>query len=97
MRSLAFFGSFAIVSDIRHSAWDLYPRSWARSARSLTILAIVALVSLASPLSPRLLNAFHTRSRRSRRDDEVRNGSTDDRVFTIAHLPSSFRSLAAAA
>ena len=56
----------------------------ARSARSLTMAVMVALVSFASPLSPRLLNFLQTISRRSRRGDDVRNGSTLDRVFTIA-------------
>ena len=41
----------------------------------------------ASPLSPRLLNFFQTRSRRSRRLEKVRNGSTLERVLTITHLP----------
>ena len=59
--------------------------------------AIVWWVSLSPPLSPRCLNAFHTFSRRSRRDDHCRNGSTLDRVLTTSDLPSSLRSPAAAA
>src|SRR5687768_2064100 len=57
---------------------------------------MVALVSVAPPLSPRSLNAFHTFSRSARFELKVRNGSTDDRVLTTAHLPGSFRSSAAA-
>ena len=60
-----------------------------------SVLLIVAFVSFASPLSPRLLNFFQTFSRRSRRGENVRTGSTLDRVLTITHLPSSFRSDAA--
>ena len=95
--ALAIFGSLAIVSDIRQCACVEYPSSVARSARSFTISEIVAFVSLASPLSPRLLNFFQTCSRRSRRVENVRNGSTLDRVLTIAHRPASLRSAAAAA
>ena len=69
---------------MRQCAWLGNPSSLARSARSLTMAVIVALVSFASPLSPRLLNFFQTISRRSRRGENVRNGSTLDRVFTIA-------------
>ena len=96
MSACAAFGSSAIVSDMRQCAWLGKPSSFARSARSFTMPAIVALVSFASPLSPRLLNFFQTFSRRSRRVENVRNGSTLDRVLTIAHLPGSPRSSAAA-
>ena len=58
--------------------------------------AMIALVSFSPPLSPRFLNAFHTFSRRSRRDEALRNGSTLERVLTTAHLPASSRSSAAA-
>jgi hypothetical protein len=80
-------GSFAIVSAMRQCACVSKPSSFARSARSRTMRAMVALVSFASPLSPRPLKRFHTCSRRSRRSDEVRNGSTLDRVLTTTHLP----------
>ncbi len=94
--SCAFFGSTAIVSAMRQCACDAKPSSAARSARSFTIFAMVALVSFSLPLSPRFLNAFHTFSRSSRRDDAVRNGSTLERVLTTAHLPDRLRSSAAA-
>ena len=87
--SAPFVGSAAIVSAMRQCAWLGNPSSLARSARSLTMAVIVTLVSFASPLSPRLLNFLHTISRRSRRGDDVRNGSTLDRVFTIARPPST--------
>src|SRR4029079_9118877 len=95
--SIALAGSLAIVSDMRQCAWLGYPSSWARAARSVPIRGKVLWVSLSPPLSPRFLNAFHTCSRRSRRDDAARNGSTLDRVLTTAHLPSSLRSAAACA
>ncbi len=88
-------GSTAIVSCMRQCAWLLKPSSLARSARSLTMAVMMALVSLASSLSPRLLNFFQTISRRCRRVENVRNGSTLDRVFTMAHDPARPRSSAA--
>ena len=73
-----------MVSAMRQCAWLWNPSSLARSARRLTIAVMVALVSFASPLSPRLLNFLQTISRRSRRGEDVRNGSTLERVLMIA-------------
>ncbi len=89
-------GSLAIVSDMRQWACVGYPSSCARSARSFTIRVMIPFVSFASPLSPRLLNFFHTASRRSRRAENARNGSTLERVFTITHPSLRPRSVAAA-
>ena len=44
--------------------------------RSLMVSAMMALLSVASPLSPRARNARKTFSRRSRRHENCRNGST---------------------
>ena len=51
---------------------------------------------VASPLSPRFWNAVQTRWRNGRFDENCRNGSTLDRVFTIAHCLWCPRSAAAA-
>src|SRR5258706_10807862 len=58
--------------------------------------ASVTFVSLASPLSPLFLNRLQTASRKPRRAENDRNGSTHDRVLTMIHLPESPRSSAAA-
>ncbi len=56
-------------------------------AAQLDDLSAVELVSLPSALSPRLLNFFQTRSRRSRRVENIRKGSTLERVLTMTHFP----------
>ena len=58
---------------------------------------MAALLSRAPPLSPRMMNIRHTFSRRSRRVDRVKNGSTLERVLTTAHFPAWPRLAAAEA
>ena len=58
---------------------------------------MVALVSCESPLSPRLTNVRQTFSRRSRRVEYSRNGSTAERVLSTAPLALMPRDSAAAA
>ena len=57
---------------------------------------MVALLSLALPLSPRAVNALNTFSRRSRRAELFRNGSTKERDSVMIALPGMPRSSAAA-
>ena len=57
---------------------------------------MVALLSLALPLSPRAVKALKTFSRRSRRDELFRNGSTEERDSVTIALPSMPRSSAVA-
>jgi hypothetical protein len=57
---------------------------------------MVALLSLALSLSPRAVNALNTFSRRSRRLELLRNGSTKDRDSVMIALPAMPRSSAAA-
>lgn len=57
---------------------------------------MVALLSLSLPLSPRAVKALNTFSRRSRRVELFRNGSTKDRDSVMIALPGMSRSLAAA-
>ena len=55
---------------------------------------MVALLSLALPLSPRVVKALKTFSRRSRRDELFRNGSTEERDSVTIALPAMPRSSA---
>ena len=57
---------------------------------------MVALLSLALPLSPRAVKALNTFSRRSRRLELFRNGSTKERDSVMIALPAMPRSSAAA-
>ena len=57
---------------------------------------MVSLLSLALPLSPRAVKALNTFSRRSRRVELFRNGSTKERDSVITALPAMPRSSAAA-
>ena len=57
---------------------------------------MVALLSLALPLSPRAVKALKTFSRRSRREELFRNGSTEERDSVTIALPAMPRSSAAA-
>ena len=57
---------------------------------------MVSLLSLALPLSPRAVKARNTFSRRSRRSELFRNGSTKDRDSVMIALPAMPRSSAAA-
>ena len=57
---------------------------------------MVALLSLALLLSPRAVKALNTFSRRSRRLELFRNGSTEDRDSVTIALPAMPRSSAAA-
>ena len=57
---------------------------------------MVALLSLALPLSPRAVKALNTFSRRSRRVELFRNGSTKERDSVMTALPGMPRSSAAA-
>ena len=57
---------------------------------------MVALLSLALPLSPRAVKALKTFSRRSRRDELFRNGSTEERDSVTIALPAMPRSSASA-
>ena len=57
---------------------------------------MVALLSLALPLSPRAVKALKTFSRRSRRVELFRNGSTKERDSVTIALPAMPRSSAAA-
>ena len=49
---------------------------------------MVALLSLALPLSPRAVKALKTFSRRSRRAELFRNGSTEERDSVTIALPA---------
>jgi hypothetical protein len=44
-------------------------------------------LSVLPPFSPRLIHAFHASSRRSRRAENCRNGSTLERASVMAWLP----------
>ena len=57
---------------------------------------MTALLSLALPLSPRAAKALNTFSRRSRRAELFRNGSTEERDSVTIALPALPRSSAAA-
>ena len=57
---------------------------------------MVALLSLVLPLSPRVVKALKTFSRRSRRDELFRNGSTEERDSVTIALPAMPRSSASA-
>ena len=57
---------------------------------------MVSLLSLALPLSPRAVKALNTFSRRSRRVELFRNGSTKERDSVMTALPAMPRSSAAA-
>ena len=57
---------------------------------------MMALLSLALPLSPRAVKALKTFSRRSRRAELFRNGSTEERDSVTIALPAMPRSSAAA-
>ena len=48
---------------------------------------MIGLLSCAPPLSPRLAHMASAFSRRSRRAEKVMNGSIDERVLAITHLP----------
>src|SRR5213079_3266551 len=62
--------------------------SFACSARSATISAMIALLSVAPPPSPRTIQARKTFSRRSRRAENCRNGSTLERERVMTCLPA---------
>ncbi len=57
---------------------------------------MISLLSLALSLSPRAVKALNTFSRRSRRVELFRNGSTNERDSVTIALPAMPRSLAAA-
>ena len=69
-------------------------RASPRAARRISTM--VALLSLALPLSPRAVKALNTFSRRSRRVELFRNGSTEERDSVTIALPAMPRSSAAA-
>src|SRR6266540_21257 len=73
-----------------------YPSSRARSARNATISAMIALLSVGPPPSPRAIQARNTFSRRSRRAENCRKGSTLEREMVMTCLPASPRCSAAA-
>src|ERR1043166_6516794 len=56
---------------------------------------MIALLSVLPPLSPRAIQARNTFSRRSRRAENCRNGSTLDRPSVMTCLPAMSRSVAA--
>src|ERR1700730_3834746 len=61
---------------------------FALSSRRLRISTMASLLSLALPLSPRAVKALKTFSRRSRRPELFRNGSTNDRDSVMIALPA---------
>ena len=70
--------------------------SFARSARKATISATIARLSVAPPFSPRLIQAWNSFSRRSRRAENCRKVSTEERPSVMTYLPAWPRSSAAA-
>ena len=65
-------------------------------SRSAIISAMSALLSVSPPLSPRAIQARNAFSRRSRRREDCRNGSTLERESVMACLPASPRAAASA-
>ena len=74
---LIVIGVFFLAIVFFHSLQGLF---------SATISAINALLSVPPPPSPRLIQAWKTFSRRSRRDENCKKVSTEDRASVIAYL-----------
>ncbi len=70
------------------------PISAARSARSRTVSLMIAPLSCAPALAPRATKARNAFSRRSRRAENCRNGSSEERESVTACLPGCPRSAA---
>ncbi len=80
-------GDLAMVSSRLYSAYVLKPSSAANSARSAMISAVMARLSVSLPISPRRIQALNASSRRSRRAENCRNGSIDERDSVMTYLP----------
>ena len=97
-RSRTLSGVFAISVSSLNSAKFLYPNNSARSWRNIRISWAMARLSCSPPFAPRASHARFAISRKSRRDENCKNGAIRDRdvVMTGPFTPFSLPALLAA-